>query len=194
MRIILAILERLSEDVSKHILSTSSRDHIYLVVKMIVTLSLTFLVTFPSACIAYFELLFSQFNFFLPKFAFFLVLVHIIAPYLKKRFYGDPTASTIEGVPIHEVVDHILSEWSFKRDDIERKFAIPRNRYQAIATKLDRSGVFIRGDNNARVLRDDITREMLVAALTSPEIPFIRTKIQTSIPEATKEFCEAMET
>lgn len=110
MRIILAILERLSEDVSKHILSTSSRDHIYLVVKMIVTLSLTFLVTFPSACIAYFELLFSQFNFFLPKFAFFLVLVHIIAPYLKKRFYGDPTASTIEGVPIHEVVDHILSE------------------------------------------------------------------------------------
>lgn len=54
--------------------------------------------------------------------------------------------------------------------------------------------MFIRGDNNARVLRDDITREMLVAALTSPEIPFIRTKIQTSIPEATKEFCEAMET
>lgn len=110
MRIIFAIFERLSEDVSKHILSTSSRDHIYLGVKMVVTLSLTFLVTFPSACIAYFSRLFSQFNFFLPKFAFFLVLVYLIAPYLIKRFYGDPNSPTIEGIPIHEVVDHILSE------------------------------------------------------------------------------------
>lgn len=190
MKIILAIFDRLSEDVSRHILSTSSRDHIYQLVKMVSCISLTFLVTFPSACIAYFSRLVSQFNFFLPKFAFFLIVVYFIAPFLIKRFYGDPDSPTIEGIPIHEVVDHILTEGSFKRDDIERKFAIPRNRYQAIATKLDRSGIFIRGDNNARILRDDITREILAKVLTSPEIPFVRTKIQTSLTEATKPYGE----
>jgi hypothetical protein len=48
-----------------------------------------------------------------------------------------PTGNTIEGIPTLELLDHLFEHKSFKREDIENKFGIPRNRYGILATKLE---------------------------------------------------------
>lgn len=92
-------------------------------------------------------------------------MTYKVYPVVRKLVYGDPDTCLIEGIPISELVDHIFSESSFKRDEIERKFALPRNRYQSIANRLDELGVFKRGDNNARELQENFKREDLVRML-----------------------------
>lgn len=75
-------------------------------------------------------------------------------PEMKK----EPTWNTIEWIPVVELLDHLFEFESFKRDDIEKKFGIPRNRFTDLAQKLENLGVLIRGENNARVLNPEFAR------------------------------------
>lgn len=70
----------------------------------------------------------------------------------------EPTGDTIEWIPVIEMLDHLFEFESFKRDDIEKKFKIPRNRFTDLAQKLEDLGVLIRGENNARVLNPEFAR------------------------------------
>lgn len=68
------------------------------------------------------------------------------------------TGDTIEGIPTLELLDHLFEHKSFKREDIETKFAIPRNRYATLANKMESIGILKRGENNSRVLNEEYTR------------------------------------
>lgn len=54
------------------------------------------------------------------------------------------TGDTIEGIPTLELLDHLFEHQSFKREDIETKFAIPRNRYATLANKMESIGILKR--------------------------------------------------
>lgn len=75
------------------------------------------------------------------------------------------TGNTIEGIPTVELLDHLFNHQSFKREEIEKKFWIPRNRYTTLAMKLENIGVLIRGENNARVLNTEYARADIAAIL-----------------------------
>lgn len=86
-----------------------------------------------------------------------------------------PDSSTIEGIPIDELLDHLYTTKTFKRDDIENTFGLPRNRFTKLAKKLDGLGVLTRGENNSRILNEEFTRAELFSLLegksSASEIP-----------------------
>lgn len=75
------------------------------------------------------------------------------------------TGATIEWIPTLELLDHLFEHQSFKREDIENKFWIPRNRYTLLATKLESIWVLKKGLNNARVLNEEYTRADIASIL-----------------------------
>lgn len=78
----------------------------------------------------------------------------------------ETTGDTIEGIPVVELLDHLFTVWSFKRDDVEKRFAIPRNRFTDLANKFEEIWILVRGENNARILNPDFSRSDVVAILT----------------------------
>jgi hypothetical protein len=88
-------------------------------------------------------------------------IVRIVRNWLKT-----PAGETIEGIPTTELIDHLFTEGTFKRDDIERKFNVPRYRYTALAKKLKELDVLCSGPrNNETILNPDCTRETLADIL-----------------------------
>lgn len=80
-----------------------------------------------------------------------------------------PSGETIEGIPTVELLDHLFEFESFKRDDVEKKFGIPRNRFTDLAKKLEDLKVLVRGDNNARILNPEFSRSDVASILTGSE-------------------------
>lgn len=81
------------------------------------------------------------------------------------EFFSDQSCEsdeTIEGIPVTELVDHLFEEKSFKREEVESKFGIPRNRYHRLAEKMEEMEILVRGENNSRVLSPDVTRGEVV--------------------------------
>lgn len=75
----------------------------------------------------------------------------------------------LEGIPVTALVDHLVKFKTFKRDDIERKFLVPRYRYTALAKKLKEIGVLTHGQNNMSVLGEEWGREELTALFAGKE-------------------------
>jgi len=89
-----------------------------------------------------------------------LSLISRLLPEKKK-----PLGENIEGIPTAELLDHLFQYKSFKRDDIEGKFGIPRNRFTALGDKLENMGILERGPNNSRVLNERYSRQDIAAIL-----------------------------
>lgn len=63
------------------------------------------------------------------------------------------------GIPVVELVEYLFSgDGSFRRDDVEAQFAIPRNRFDEMAKKMDSVKIFVRGENNSRKLNPSFSR------------------------------------
>lgn len=75
------------------------------------------------------------------------------------------TIDSIDGIPRLELMDHLFTIGTFKRDDVESKWKIPRYRVTAISKKLEDLGVLIRGENNSRILNSEYTRADLATLL-----------------------------
>lgn len=75
------------------------------------------------------------------------------------------TIDSIDGIPRLELLDHLFTVGTFKRDDVENKWKIPRYRVTEISKKLEDLGVLVRGENNARVLNTDFTREDIASMI-----------------------------
>lgn len=89
------------------------------------------------------------------------------------EFFADQSVEsddTIEGIPVTEMVDHLFVEKSFKRDDVETAFGIPRNRYQRLAEKMEELDILIRGENNSRVLNPEMTRAEVIEHLKGKRV------------------------
>lgn len=83
------------------------------------------------------------------------------------------------GVPVVELVEYMFSGRGFVRSEVERRFGIPRNKFDEMAKKLDDVRVFVRGSNNARVINPEMSRadisSILFRAAESGEVrPLIR--------------------
>lgn len=152
---------------------------------------LSAVMVFPSETIALLLQCATFYQYAPAKIAFCFALVHrrnqIIALYrkYKKSSRKRTQGHTIEGIPTVELLDHLFEFESFKRDDIEAKFNIPRHRYTDLAQKLETLGVLQRGPNNSRVLNPEYTRADIAAILhgrnTSGQLaPVLRQKSPTS--------------
>ena len=75
----------------------------------------------------------------------------------------------IEGIPVTKLVDHLIKFKTFKRDDIETKFLVPRYRYTALAKKLKELDVLTHGINNMSVLGAEWDRAKLLALFAGKE-------------------------
>lgn len=75
------------------------------------------------------------------------------------------TIDSIDGIPRIELLDHLFTAGNFKRDEVEKKWNIPRYRVTEISKKLEDLGVLVRGENNARVLNTEYTRSDLATLL-----------------------------
>jgi len=64
-----------------------------------------------------------------------------------------------------EIVGYIFDNESFPRDEVMAAFAISRSQYTEIAKLLDKNNIFVRGENNGRVLNSNLTRQMIVDIL-----------------------------
>lgn len=69
-----------------------------------------------------------------------------------------PPQDTLDGIPHSELLDHLFTEKSFKRDEIKDKFLIGHHRTLELGANLEKVGVLVRGDNNARVLNEEYSR------------------------------------
>lgn len=72
-----------------------------------------------------------------------------------------PAGDTIEGMDVEKVIAHLQQHRTFKRDDVERAFGVPRYRYTALVQKLKKLGVLVPGVNNMSVLSDEWTADEL---------------------------------
>ena len=136
-------------------------------VQLIGAVCITILLVYPSLLLTCASFLFQVGNNALPKFT----LVFGLIRYRKqlqriyKRFQNKKTTYSIEGIPAVELLDHLFTTGSFKRDDIKRRFAIPHDRYQRLAKKLESLGILVRGEKNARILNEAYTRQDIAAIL-----------------------------
>lgn len=81
---------------------------------------------------------------------------------------NEPPTDCIEGIPTGKLIDHLLTEGTFKGDEIEQKFTAPRYRVSKLAKKLREIGVLVTGANNAAVLADGFTADDLASIFTVP--------------------------
>jgi hypothetical protein len=71
---------------------------------------------------------------------------------------------TYHGIPVGEFAAWLIEEKAFKRENAMSKWALSQGQYAKIAAELEEQNVLMRGENNARVLRE-ITMENLVLQL-----------------------------
>lgn len=76
----------------------------------------------------------------------------------------------LEGVPVEEVLHHLFERGTFKREEIERQFRIPRYRFDRLGAKLDELGVTVRDENNGRILNPEKTRAEVAELMASGRV------------------------
>lgn len=128
------------------------------------------LAIYTDEALAAFSLVMSAENYAIPKIAGCFLAV-FGAPDIARvlRYSLDSLASAcaqkkpsdravLEGVPVDEILDHLFTVGTFRREDMESRFAMSRSTYERLAARLDKVGVLVRGKNNARVLSPDFAR------------------------------------
>lgn len=71
----------------------------------------------------------------------------------------------IEGIPVNELIAHLIKFRSFKRTEVETKFWIARHRFTEIADKLESIWILSRGENNARVLNPERSQFDMISTI-----------------------------
>lgn len=76
------------------------------------------------------------------------------------------------GIPISELADYLMRNRHFKREGINgvrSTFGLNMEKFNLLASGLESAGVLCRGDNNARFLKPEWTRQTLVDFLGQNE-------------------------
>lgn len=101
--------------------------------------------------------------------------------------WGDE--QTIEGMNTEQVIDHLITRSTFKREEVEARFGVPRYRYSALVKKLKEIGVLVTGENNMSVLNSeewnrDSLRRLFAGKETAAELER-EVRVVRSIPSPT---------
>lgn len=131
----------------------------------LLSLIIAFIMIYPNITINAIKYIYIYNNYTLPKIsASFLIVYNFkyIYNYVKNIIpekIDDEESDTIEGIPVFELLDHLFEYKSFKRDDIEKKFAVPRNRFTELAQRFEEMNILVRWSNNSRILNEDFSRQ-----------------------------------
>ena len=172
MRIIWAIAEKVSDEAGRYFENGSLKEIGAAAGKSALAVTTAFLLSYPSETSDTIIRYASAFNFFPVKFACSVFLWFVVLPRVLKRFKRENNGCLIEGIPVDELLDHVFTYGNFKRDDAENLFAMPRNRYKDLIDRMDALGIFVRGENNSRVLNPELSRQE-VAALVKGERSYV---------------------
>ena len=155
------------------------------------TILLTLLLSYPKEILNTFGAIFIRNNSILLKAIFsFLIVINFsrISEGIKNLdlwFGKNESTDHIEWIPTLELVDYLFENRSFKRDEVEKTFGIPRNRYEKLAKKLDELSILLRGENNARILNEEFTRQEVYKILdwksSAEELKNIFSKVSDSV-------------
>lgn len=102
-------------------------------------------------------------DFILPKFIFSLLIIwnYRFVYECFKNVFALPVqkieVDTFLGMEIQEIVDYILENKTFRREEFSKQFSIGRDTAEKLAKKLDAMNLFVRGENNARVLNAEFS-------------------------------------
>lgn len=130
-------------------------------------------VAYPEVIIEWIKIVATWDWFAIPKLIFCFVIVFnykSIIEFIKDNIPSfekeEVDQDTIEWIPMIELLDHLFEFKSFKRDDVEQKFAIPRHRFTDLANKFEEMWILVRGINNSRVLNNDFSRQDIASILS----------------------------
>ena len=88
-----------------------------------------------------------------------------IIPTMLMTKENDEDCDTIEWIPVHELLDHLFENKSFKREDVEKKFSIPRYKFTELANRFEELWILTRWMNNSRILNPDFWRQDIARML-----------------------------
>lgn len=171
--------------------NSSFKEIFKMILIVFATIITTFILTYPKEILNAFGVIFTWNNSILLKaiisFIIFYNFWRIIETVknIDLWFSQNEKIDQIEWIPTLELVDYLFENKSFKRDEVEQTFWIPRNRFEKLAKKMDELNILIRSINNARVLNEEFTRQEVYKILewksSSDELKNIFSKVSNSI-------------
>lgn len=176
-------MEKVSDGAGRYVENGSLKEMGIGAGKAALAVTTSFLLSYPSETSTVIMRYASAFNFFPVKFACSVFLWYLVLPKLFKRFKRENSGVSIEGIPVDELLDHLFTYGNFKRDDAESLFSMPRNRYKDLTDRMDRLGVFVRGENNARVLNPELSRQEVSALVRGEKCYVTLSEIRERVAE-----------
>ena len=151
----------------RNIRNTSLKEYFSITCSIVATGGLTILFLRPDLLITSGVFLYSSGNYLLPKLLLSALIVFKgpkVYRWIRKR-NRVMSGMTLESIPISELLDHLFTEQSFKREEIKKKFGLAHHRYNILAQKLEDLKVLNRGPNNSRVLNTEYSRQDIAGIL-----------------------------
>lgn len=85
---------------------------------------------------------------------------------INEWYIGNNDEPMYKNIPLIELVDYLMTSDIFSRSDFCTRFAVSRKVFDDLAEWFDTIGVFVRWENNARVLNSSYSRSDIASILT----------------------------
>ena len=110
-------------------------------------------------------------HFFISFFLEFVFAIYYISPIIRREIREFSEKNKIDellffGVSLEKITEYLMIRGTFRREDIEREFGIPRHLYYDMVKVMDEVGIFIRGANNERRVDVRLTKNDIVSLLS----------------------------
>jgi len=101
----------------------------------------------------------------------FVFAIYYISPIIRREIREFSEKNKIDellffGVSLEKVTEYLMIRGTFRREDIEREFGVPRHLYYDMVKVMDEVGIFIRGANNERRVDVRLTKNDIVSLLS----------------------------
>lgn len=160
------MFDKISEEIKQWIRTRKSM--IQTIGKIFIVIILTSICAFPHSTWQIIWKVLSYKNLFILRFANFYFWVFYVYPVLRKTKEKEMKVQKLYWVELDKITEYILSFGKFPRDEVVKYFGISRQTAQNIIDKLDEVQIFIRGNNNQRMVDINLTGEDMIRLLTFP--------------------------
>lgn len=170
--------EKLTDHVAAHRVGQLARQAAELTAGLI----LGALVVAPDPIINFLSETLKSSNFAVPKFATVMILfycrktiVRVIRTVARQSTVNKAIKAEeklIDNIPTAELVDYLIRNKHFKREGangVRATFGLNMEKFNALAAKLEKNGVLVRGENNGRILAPTWSRQSLFDYLAGKE-------------------------
>ena len=106
-------------------------------------------------------------HFFISFFLEFVFAIYYISPIIRREFQRQKKDELLFfGVSLEKVTEYLMIRGTFRREDIEREFGVPRHLYYDMVKVMDEVWIFVRGANNERRVDVRLTKGDIVSLLS----------------------------